>query len=87
MDGATLYYDPDGGMVEVAFGGAEPGFYAPSDDDRLMWRVAADGRILGFRLETGGRVALPDPAVTPQEFYAEFAGRPDVRAILSRLAE
>jgi uncharacterized protein YuzE len=44
----AIWYDPEGDFLEVTFDQSTPGYYSETDDDRVMQRVDAEGRVLGF---------------------------------------
>ena len=42
-----VWFDPEGDFLEVVFDQA-PGFFRPTEDDRVMEKVDQEGNILGF---------------------------------------
>ena len=54
-----LWYDPDADLFQVYFE-SKPGYYAPTDDDRVEVRLDNDGNVIGFNV-LGGRSANGEP--------------------------
>ena len=46
----NVWYDPAGDFLDVTWERAY-GSFTPTQDDRIMARVAPDGRLLGFKIE------------------------------------
>lgn len=42
-----VWFDPEGDFLEVIFD-QKPGFFRPTEDDRVMEKVDQEGNILGF---------------------------------------
>lgn len=47
--GIKVWFDAEGDFLEVLFSDA-PGIMVQTDDDAVMKRVGADGRLLGFSI-------------------------------------
>ena len=59
----SVWFDRDGDMLEVLWGFRE-GFFAPTEDDRILKRLDNDGNLIGFLVH--------EFSTLPQDSPAEF---------------
>ena len=78
----SVWYYREGDMLEVLWG-FKPGYFTPTDDERVEKRLADDGEVLGFMIH--GLSSIDDSA--PLEFeLASEAPHDDVANLTVKLA-
>ena len=60
MGNASVWYDPDGDMIEVLWSFGE-GSYSPTDDDRILKHLDDDGNVTGFLIHGFSSFKGPSP--------------------------
>ncbi len=60
MGNASLWYDPDGDMIEILWSFGE-GSYSPTDDGRNLKHLDEDGNVTGFLIRDFSSFKGPSP--------------------------
>ena len=73
----SVWFDRDGDMLEVLWGFRE-GFFAPTDDDRILRRLDNNGDVTGFLVHEFSTLAQSNPIEFRLEGEREEAAPPAV---------
>ena len=78
----SVWYDSEGDMLEVLWASRE-GYFAPTDDDRILKRLDDEGEVIGFLIHEVSTLKQPSPV----EFeVASEAPSDDVANVTTRRA-
>ena len=82
----SVWYDPEGDMLEVLWAFRE-GYFTPTDDDRILKRLDDDGEVIGFLIHEMSALTEPSPVEfeLESEASADDVANVTVREAATRL--